>query len=103
MTKLVSKLIGNETLFQDLETGRFYRPMEGFIVEKDDNFVPESFSHLFEKQLSELSPQAQIGLLRQFFINMMDWTEQSDMENIYIRLATKLEELEEVLQAGAKE
>jgi len=51
----------------------------------------------YEDQLRKLATKEQLAELRQFFIDMMDWTEQSPAEDIYILSEKNLKMVEEVL------
>jgi hypothetical protein len=51
----------------------------------------------YEEYLKELSPKEQLAELRQFFIDMMDWTEQSPAEDIYILSEKNIKIIAEVL------
>ena len=46
-----------------------------------------------EVDLSNLSKEDQIKELKQFFINMMDYTEQTESEEIYIKLHDTLKKI----------
>lgn len=47
-----------------------------------------------EQIFSELSNEEQIKKLKQFFIAMMDWNEQTEKEKVYIYLYDCLEKFE---------
>lgn len=49
----------------------------------------------YELYLASLSYQEQIANLRQFFINMMDYTEQDDPMEIYILLEETIGKLKQ--------
>ena len=57
----------------------------------------------YEERLREMSPKEQVATLRQFFINMMDWTEQSKAENIYILLEKSLKTITQELKTNGVE
>lgn len=54
------------------------------------------FDWISQKQqllLSEMPKTQQIKELKQFFINMMDYTEQGDSEEIYMKLTDTMEKI----------
>lgn len=52
----------------------------------------------YEDCLKDLSAESQIAELRQFFIDMMDWNQQSGREDIYILLEKSLKFIAEELR-----
>lgn len=46
----------------------------------------------YEEYLEKLSYKEQVAEVKQFFIDMMDWTQQSDEMEIYLKLHEFIEE-----------
>lgn len=53
-------------------------------------------SEEFEEYLKDLPAEEQFQQLKQFIINMMDWTEQSRAEDIYIEIYNVMQTQEKI-------